>query len=87
MKAKRVCRLQCPECGESSLKVIDSRKVGIGVRRRRECVNGHRHTTHEQAVNDYSEIQDARLSAQVVVDLLRDFATHLEKKMQIHNGK
>ncbi len=79
---KRVSKLECPECGKSFKRVLDSRKVGVGVRRRRECVNGHRHTTHERFVGDYKEIADATLSAQVVIDLLRDFASQLERKIE-----
>jgi len=41
--------MKCPSCGESESKVIDSRGVGDGIRRRRECVAcKFRFTTYER---------------------------------------
>jgi transcriptional repressor NrdR len=41
--------MQCPFCGYTDSKVIDSRDVNETVRRRRECLNcGFRFTTHER---------------------------------------
>ena len=42
--------MRCPQCQCQDDKVVDSRTVkeGVGVRRRRECLNcGHRYTTYE----------------------------------------
>lgn len=39
----------CPRCGSVELKVIDSRSIGDGIRRRRECLNCYnRFTTIER---------------------------------------
>ncbi len=39
----------CPSCGYYDSKVIDSREVNEGVRRRRQCLEcGHRFTTYER---------------------------------------
>lgn len=41
--------MQCPYCGETDTRVIDSRDFAQGVRRRRQCVRCNaRFTTHEQ---------------------------------------
>jgi transcriptional repressor NrdR len=41
--------MRCPYCGETESRVIDSRPVGEGVRRRRKCSNcGARFTTYER---------------------------------------
>ena len=41
--------MKCPYCGDAELKVIDSRSVGEGVRRRRQCIGcGARFTTYER---------------------------------------
>lgn len=41
--------MRCPYCGESGCKVIDTRKVGNAVRRRRECLGCEkRFTTYER---------------------------------------
>lgn len=41
--------MRCPYCGEMESRVIDSRPVGEGVRRRRKCANcGARFTTYER---------------------------------------
>ena len=45
--------MRCPKCGENKDKVIDSRSVrdGMGVRRRRECLNcSYRFTTLEGVI-------------------------------------
>lgn len=39
--------LPCPECGADLLRVKDSRYVNGRIRRRRECIAGHRATTYE----------------------------------------
>jgi len=40
--------MKCPYCGDTESKVIDSRDVGDGVRRRRQCLRcGARFTTYE----------------------------------------
>lgn len=39
----------CPSCGNCDSKVIDSREVNEGIRRRRQCLHcGHRFTTYER---------------------------------------
>ncbi len=46
--------MKCPYCPDGSSKVIDTREVGDGIRRRRECLTcGRRYTTYERlaAVN------------------------------------
>jgi len=41
--------MNCPICRHTELKVVDSREVEDGVRRRRECLGcGHRFTTYER---------------------------------------
>ncbi len=41
--------MHCPQCGNSNLRVIDSRDNATGVRRRRHCLNcEHRFTTYER---------------------------------------
>lgn len=41
--------MNCPYCGASNLKVVDSRDVNDGVRRRRQCLGcGSRFTTYER---------------------------------------
>jgi len=41
--------MKCPYCGETESKVIDSRSLGDGTRRRRECLSCHsRFTTYER---------------------------------------
>lgn len=40
--------LRCPECGTDRLQVVDSREAPDAVRRRRECIEGHRFTTYER---------------------------------------
>lgn len=40
--------MKCPYCGNTESKVIDSRNVGGGIRRRRQCLHcGTRFTTYE----------------------------------------
>ena len=46
--------MRCPQCQCQDDKVVDSRTVkeGVGVRRRRECLNcGHRYTTYEGIIH------------------------------------
>jgi transcriptional repressor NrdR len=55
--------MKCPSCGEPESKVIDSRSVGDGVRRRRECVVcKSRFTTYErlQSANLFIIKKDGR---------------------------
>ena len=41
--------MKCPFCGVSNARVIDTREVSDGIRRRRECLNCHqRFTTYER---------------------------------------
>jgi transcriptional repressor NrdR len=41
--------LKCPQCQNSDSKVIETRAVGVGIRRRRQCLAcGARFTTHER---------------------------------------
>ncbi len=41
--------MKCPFCGSTESRVIDTREVGDGIRRRRECQNcQQRYTTYEQ---------------------------------------
>ena len=40
--------MKCPYCGDAESKVIDSRSIGDGIRRRRQCLHcGTRFTTYE----------------------------------------
>ena len=40
--------MNCPYCGDTESKVIDSRSIGDGIRRRRQCLHcGTRFTTYE----------------------------------------
>ena len=40
--------MKCPYCGDAESKVIDSRGIGDGIRRRRQCLHcGTRFTTYE----------------------------------------
>ena len=41
--------MNCPNCHHTDFKVVDSREVEDGIRRRRECLGcGHRFTTYER---------------------------------------
>lgn len=41
--------MKCPYCGHTESRVVDTREVGDGIRRRRECQScGQRFTTYEQ---------------------------------------
>jgi len=40
----------CPEC-QSRTRVIDSRPISTGVRRRRRCASGHAFTTYERSLH------------------------------------
>jgi len=41
--------MRCPYCGAGESRVVDTREVGSGIRRRRECqVCSQRYTTYEQ---------------------------------------
>ena len=41
--------MKCPYCGETASRVVDTREVGEGIRRRRECqACNQRYTTYEQ---------------------------------------
>jgi len=40
----------CPECDSTESFVLDTRRRRAGIRRRRQCVNGHRYSTIEQTV-------------------------------------
>lgn len=43
--------MKCPFCGTTESRVVDTREVGQGIRRRRECQRcGQRFTTYEQVV-------------------------------------
>jgi len=43
--------MKCPFCGEAQSRVVDTREVGDGIRRRRECQHcDQRYTTYEQVV-------------------------------------
>jgi len=43
--------MKCPFCGEAQSRVVDTREVGDGIRRRRECQHcNQRYTTYEQVV-------------------------------------
>jgi len=43
--------MKCPFCGEDQSRVVDTREVGDGIRRRRECQHcNQRYTTYEQVV-------------------------------------
>lgn len=44
------CMIPCPECG-SRAQVIDTRRTSKGVRRRHECRNEHRFSTHEKLMD------------------------------------
>jgi len=52
MNKKESKRFLCPECGGKLRAVIDSRSALSGIRRRRECLLGHRFTTLEVVVPD-----------------------------------
>ena len=43
--------MKCPFCGAAQSRVVDTREVGEGIRRRRECqLCNQRYTTYEQVV-------------------------------------
>jgi len=43
--------MKCPFCGAAQSRVVDTREVGDGIRRRRECqLCNQRYTTYEQVV-------------------------------------
>lgn len=51
----RSADFRCPICNDGGTRVIDSRmwRTKDGVRRRRECPNGHRFTTSETIDLEY----------------------------------
>jgi len=58
--------MRCPQCQCQDDKVVDSRTVkeGVGVRRRRECMNcGHRYTTYESII--HAELKVIKKDGQV----------------------
>jgi hypothetical protein len=55
--------IQCTACGRKKLKVVDSRSIPSGIRRRRECVCGKRITTYEIQLPDLSTMFRDRLTA------------------------
>ena len=61
--------MTCPECGSPDTYVIESRASNGTIRRRRECVCGHRFTTYEvnekqwKAVNLITEFVKEGLKA------------------------
>ena len=49
--------MRCPHCDHDDSKVIDSRSVELGIRRRRECIGcGARFTTYERVDNSTMSI-------------------------------
>lgn len=49
--------MKCPHCDHDDSKVIDSRSVELGIRRRRECIGcGARFTTYERVDNSTMSI-------------------------------
>ena len=49
---------ECPQCKQSGLRVIESRKTSSSTRRRKECeCCGIRFTTHEVSADFYEEAQ------------------------------
>lgn len=49
---------QCPQCKQSGLRVIESRKTADGTRRRKKCeCCDYRFTTHEVSADFYKEAQ------------------------------
>lgn len=52
--------LKCPECGQSGSCVTDCRGNEAGIRRRRQCSNGHRFTTQEIVLSEWqTQIEEA----------------------------
>ncbi|GAB4567797.1 MAG: transcriptional regulator NrdR [Anaerolineae bacterium] len=50
--------MRCPHCGGTDTRVLDTRTVGDGIRRRRECrACKGRFTTHEQVATEVSVIK------------------------------
>lgn len=60
--------LVCPKCQQRSTSVVDSRpdQKGEHIRRRRECVCGHRFTTLEISAEAFERIRAATLALELV---------------------
>lgn len=52
--------MKCPKCRKSA-RVIDTRKIQLGIRRRRECNLRHRFTTYEIDSSMVSRLADAAI--------------------------
>lgn len=58
--AKGSLALPCPECGSNQSRVTDSRANETGIRRRRQCINGHRFSTQEILLTEWqTQIEEA----------------------------
>lgn len=67
MTFQRVILPECPQCKQSGLCVIESRKTPVSTRRRKQCEHcGFRLTTHEVDVDFFEE---AKRNATLVVKL------------------
>lgn len=74
--------LPCPECGGDLLRVKDTRFVNGRLRRRRECLAGHRATTYELLATDPAPI--AAAIADVEAGMRRLFAV-VEERTEVLN--
>jgi hypothetical protein len=72
--------MNCPQCRLRS-KVIETRPSAFGLRRRRECLKGHRFTTFEM-VGDDAEANRTRLLASISpeLDALQDAIDRLRAR-------
>lgn len=59
--------MRCPQCRKTS-KVLETRPCAHGMRRRRECLMGHRFTTFEM-IGDDAEANRTRLLASISPEL------------------
>lgn len=57
--------MQCPTCGQHSQHVIETRQAGGMVRRRHQCIDGHRWNTYEVSETALRGIGLPRLRAEV----------------------
>lgn len=62
--------IECPECGDPLSNVVDTTPALGRIRRRRECLSGHRVTTVEFIAGDIDGVLEAADTVRASVDAL-----------------
>lgn len=72
---------ECPNCGKHTSKVIESRKVFDGVRRRYSCLScDYKHTTFEVSSDLYDELRSLRNKLSKLQQIFLDVAPPVDMK-------